>query len=236
MLRLVSYIIASSGLLLFAPGCGRQVGTGQALQIGRRGDADLLLVHDPAAEEQFMADGHGSLRRSVMHNDFILVGPSADPARVSGLTDIVKAFEQLARLRTSFISRGDESGTHQKERRIWQKVGIEPKGDWYISAGTGMGQVLRMASEMHAYTLSDRGTYLAQRSGLDLEILCEKDALLFNPYSVIVVNPDKHANIHAAAAQRFVDFLLAPETQRTIADFGKEQFGQSLFFPDHLER
>jgi tungstate transport system substrate-binding protein len=212
------------------------VGTGQALQIGRRGDADLLLAHDPDAEERFMAEGHGALRRSVMHNDFVLVGPSANPARIRSPTHIVQAFTRMVGSRSSFVSRGDESGTHQKEKQIWKKVGVQPEGNWYISAGTGMGQVLRMAAEMRAYTLSDRGTYLAQWEGLDLLIVCEGDPLLFNPYSVIVVNPDKHANVHAEAARKFVDFLLSPETQKTIADFGKDRFGQSLFFPDHLAK
>jgi tungstate transport system substrate-binding protein len=210
------------------------VGTGQALQIGRRGDADLLLVHDPVAEERFMAEGHGSLRQSVMHNDFVLVGPRADPAGIHGQPGILAAFGQIARSQSPFVSRGDESGTHQKERRLWQELAVEPRGDWYVPAGTGMGQVLRMANEMHAYTLSDRGTYLAQRGGLDLEILCEGDPLLFNPYSVILVNADKHPNIRAGAAHKFVEFLLSRTTQETIANFGKDKFGQALFFPDHL--
>jgi tungstate transport system substrate-binding protein len=211
------------------------VGTGQALQIARRGDADVLLAHDPAAEDRFMADGHGSLRRAVMHNDFVLVGSSKDPAALRGRQSIVKAFQELARAQATFISRGDESGTHQKERQIWEKAGLEPKGDWYIAAGTGMGQVLRMAHEKQAYTLSDRGTYLSQGRDLDLVILCQGDPLLFNPYSVIVVSPEKHANVHVQAARRFVEFLLSPEIQQMIEDFGKEQYGQSLFFPDHAK-
>ncbi len=209
------------------------VGTGQALQLGRRGDADVLLVHDPFAEERFMAEGHGSLRQRVMHNDFVLVGPAADRAGVRGQKSIVRAFRLVAHAGMPFVSRGDESGTHQKERLIWRNVGIEPQGDWYIAAGTGMGQVLRMTDEKHGYTLSDRGTYLAQREGLELVILCEGDPLLFNPYSVIVVNPEKHANVHAGSARRFVDFLLSPDGQQEIADFGKAQYGQPLFFPDH---
>jgi tungstate transport system substrate-binding protein len=212
------------------------VGTGQALQIGRRGDADVLLVHDPTAEARFMADGHGSLHRDLMHNDFILVGPAADPAKIRGQTSVVAALERVARAGVPFVSRGDESGTHQKERALWKQAGIQPEGDWYIAAGTGMGQVLRMANEKHAYTLSDRGTYLAQHRGLDLEIFCEKDPLLFNPYSVIVINPARHANVHARAAEQFAQFLLSPQTQQTIAEFGKAQYGQPLFFPHQAAR
>jgi tungstate transport system substrate-binding protein len=210
------------------------VGTGQALQIGRRGDADLLLVHHRAAEEKFMAEGHGASHHSIMHNDFILIGPRADPAGLRGRASVAQAFDHLAHSQTPFISRGDESGTHQKERQIWKKANVEPGGNWYVSAGTGMGQVLRMAAEMNAYALSDRGTYLAQGKALGLEVLCEGDPLLFNPYSAIVVNPDRHANLHTEAARRFVDFLLSPGIQRTIAEFGKDRYGQSLFFPDHL--
>jgi tungstate transport system substrate-binding protein len=138
------------------------VGTGQALQLGRRGDADVLLVHDPAGEEQFMAEGFGSERRPVMHNDFVLVGPPADPAGVKGQASAAAAFARIARARAPFVSRGDESGTHQKEKAVWRAAGIEPGGDWYVRAGGGMGQVLRMATEKRAYTLSDRGTFLAQ--------------------------------------------------------------------------
>src|SRR5262249_55309560 len=146
-----------------------------ALQIGRRGDADVLLVHDPVAEEKFMAEGHGCLRRAIMHNDFVLVGPAADPAHIRGRTSIVAAFQCLAQSGSRFVSRGDESGTHQKERLLWRKASFQPHGDWYISAGTGMGMVLRMANEKEAYTLTDRGTYLAHRQGLDLVLLCEGD-------------------------------------------------------------
>jgi tungstate transport system substrate-binding protein len=206
------------------------VGTGQALQLGRRGDADVLLVHDPASEKKFMDEGFGALRREVMYNDFILVGPPTDPATVRGEKTIAEAFAQVARHHAPFVSRGDESGTHQKERQIWREAKIEPQGDWYIRAGAGMGQVLRMADQKRAYTLSDRATFLAQRQGIDLAILSQGDPLLLNRYSVIVVNPDKHPLVHQQAARRFADFLLSPEVQKVIANFGTDRYGQSLFF------
>jgi tungstate transport system substrate-binding protein len=206
------------------------VGTGQALQLGRRGDADVLLVHDPPAEEKFMAGGFGAERRDVMYNDFVLVGPPADPAGIKGQSAVAEAFSRVARLGAPFVSRGDESGTHQKEKEIWRTTGIEPKGDWYIRAGTGMGQVLRIANEKRAYTLTDRGTYLAQRQGLDLAIVSEGDPMLVNRYSVIVVSPEKHPQVHSQAALKFVEYLLSPETQKAIAEFGTNRYGQPLFF------
>jgi tungstate transport system substrate-binding protein len=211
------------------------VGTGQALELGRRGDADLLLAHDPQAERLFVDQGWGVGRRAVMYNDFVLVGPSADPAGVKGMPSVSASFAKIARASATFVSRGDESGTHAKERTVWRKSGVEPQGPWYIKAGAGMGQVLRMASEKRAYTLSDRGTFLAQRSGLDLDILYEGDPLLKNQYSVILVNPEKHPHVRSAAAQRFADFLLAPATQRVIAEFGRDRYGQSLFFAGTAE-
>jgi tungstate transport system substrate-binding protein len=206
------------------------VGTGQALQLGRRGDADVLLVHDPAAEETFMVEGHGGLRRAVMHNDFVLVGPRADPAEIKGQRSTAEAFARIARAAVPFVSRGDESGTHEKERAIWRQARIEPRGDWYIQAGAGMAQVLRMADQKRAYTLTDRGTFLAQRQGLDLAVLADGDPLLVNPYHVIVVSPAKHPGVHQGPARKFADFLLTPATQKAIADFGTDRYGQPLFF------
>jgi tungstate transport system substrate-binding protein len=205
------------------------VGTGQALQLGRRGDADVLLAHDPASEKKFMDEGYGVLRREVMHNDFVLVGPKADPAKVQGEKSVAQAFARIERL-SPFISRGDESGTHQKEKQIWRQAKIEPQGDWYVRAAAGMGQVLRMADEKQAYTLSDRATFLAQRRGLDLTILFQGDPLLINRYSVIVVNPAPHPHVQHEAARRFADFLLSAEIQKAIADFGIDRYGQPLFF------
>ena len=208
------------------------VGTGQALEMARRGDADVLLVHDPAGEEQFMAEGHGALRRAVMRNDFILVGPKDDPAGVRGAGSIREAFSRIARRQADLVSRGDESGTHAKEKAVWREADIEPAGSWYIKAADGMAAVLRMADQKGAYTLTDRGTFLAQRKGLDLAALSEGDPLLSNPYSVIVVNPDKHPHVRERAARQFADFLLSAEAEKVIADFGKAEFGEPLFFPE----
>jgi len=207
------------------------VGSGQALELGRRGDADVLLVHSPEAEQRFMAEGFGAERQSIMHNEFVLVGPSAKPAEIPEQSSITAAFRRIARSESSFVSRGDESGTHAKEKQIWSAAGVEPRGEWHIEAGSGMAEVLRMASEKQAYTLTDRGTYLAQRDKLNLVILAEGDPLLLNPYSVIVVSPAKHPQVNHAAARRFAGFLLSAQGQRVIETFGVEEFGQPLFFP-----
>jgi tungstate transport system substrate-binding protein len=207
------------------------VGSGQSLELGRRGDADVLLTHAPEAEEQFMAEGHGEQRRGVMHNDFLLVRPPADPANVKGTSSIVEAFRLIARSKSPFVSRGDESGTHMKERTVWQEAGMEPQGTWYVSSGAGMAEVLRMANEMDAYTLADRSTFLAQRERFNLIIHSEGDPLLRNPYSVVVVSPENHPDINHEAAVRFSDFLLSPNVQQIIGEFGVERFGQPLFFP-----
>jgi tungstate transport system substrate-binding protein len=211
------------------------VGTGQALQLGRRGDADVLLVHDPAAEEKFVAEGYGIERREVMHNDFVLVGPKDDPAKIQGVKTVVEAFLRIARNHSPFVSRGDESGTHQKERQIWSEGRVEPRGEWYIRAGAGMSQALRLAGEKLAYTLSDRATFLAQRQHLDLDILLQGDRLLVNRYHVIVVNPEKHPHVRHQAARKFADFLLSPEGQQAIADFGTDRYGEPLFFAGPVE-
>lgn len=208
------------------------VGTGQALELGRRGDADVLLVHDPAGEKRFMDEGNGSLHRRVMHNDFVLVGPPDDSAGAKGQTAVTEAFTRIARAEAPFVSRGDESGTHRKEQDIWKRAGIEPKGAWYLQAGTGMAEVLRMAGEKRAYTLSDRGTFLAQGKPTGLVVLSQGDPLLQNQYSVIVVNPEKHPHVRREAAQRFADFLLSPQTQKFIGEFGKDRYGEPLFFLD----
>ena len=208
------------------------VGTGQALEMGRRGDADVLLTHAPAAEEAFMAEGFGTERRSVMANDFVLVGPSADPATVAGEKSIVAAVAKIADNSATFISRGDESGTHMKEKLIWQEAKIEPNGSWYLKSGTGMGQTLRIASEKAAYTLTDRATYLSQKDGLELVILSEGGPILLNPYAVIPINPEKHPHINHDSAAAFADFLVTPESRQSIAEFGLDKFGQPLFFPD----
>ncbi|MEX0718264.1 MAG: substrate-binding domain-containing protein [Planctomycetaceae bacterium] len=211
------------------------VGSGQALAMGRRGDVDVLLTHAPEAEERFVAEGHGIERRPVMHNDFVLVGPRSDPARVRETRSTTEAFARIADSRSPFVSRGDESGTHSKERSIWGETGIVPEGDWSIEAGSGMAQTLRLASEKEAYTLADRGTFLAQRERLDLEITLQGDPALRNRYAVIVVNPRQRPHVDIEAARRFADFLLAPDTQSTIGRFGVERFGEPLFFPHDAE-
>jgi len=212
------------------------VGTGQALEIASRGDTDVVLVHARSQEEAFMEAGHGLLRKDVMYNDFLIIGPADDPAGISGLTDAALVFAKIAEAESIFISRGDESGTHAKELEIWEKAGLEPKGSWYISAGAGMGAVLTMTQEKGAYTLTDRGTYLARTlEGLDLPILVEGDPTFFNPYGVIVVNPEAHPKVKSELAKEFVEWLTSLETQELIAQFGVEEFGQPLFIPDSEE-
>jgi len=207
------------------------VGTGQAIEMGEAGDADVLLVHSRAREDAFVAEGHGVERLAVMYNDFIIVGPAEDPAGIRGMTDAVAALTQIATQEATFISRGDDSGTHTKELALWESAGITPEGDWYVSAGQGMGDVLRMSDEQQAYTLSDRATYLALLAEeLSLEILVEGDPALFNPYGVIAVNPETHPGVNYELAQQFVDWITAVETQTMIADY--QQYGQSLFTPD----
>ncbi len=208
------------------------VGTGQAMALGQDGNADVLLVHDRAREDAFMAEGHGVRREDVMYNDFVIVGPESDPAGIAGMTDVAEAFAKIAETESTFISRGDDSGTHGKEKSVWAAAGIEPAGDWYVSAGQGMSDVLTMAEEQQAYTLSDRATYLARlKEGLDLVILVEGDPILFNPYGVIAVNPDKGEHIQAELANQFIDWLISPETKALIAEYGVAEFGSPLFIP-----
>ena len=230
---LLAYLLPSFEEKYGAPVEVIAVGTGQALQLGKDGNADVLLVHARAKEDAFMAEGHGVRREDVMYNDFVIVGPEADPAGIRGMGDAAQAFAAIAQVQATFISRGDDSGTHTKEKAIWAKAGVEPAGDWYVSAGQGMGAVLTMADEQRAYTLSDRATYLARTlEGIDLIILVEGDPILFNPYGVIAVNPDKNPEIHADLADRFIDWLISLPTQERIAQFGVEEFGMPLFTPD----
>lgn len=209
------------------------VGTGQALQLGEDGNADVLLVHARAREDAFMEAGHGVRREDVMYNDFIVVGPADDPADVRNAAGAADAFARIAAAEAPFVSRGDDSGTHTKEKAVWTAAGIESAGDWYIAAGQGMGAVLTMANEQLAYTLSDRATYLARTlEGTDLEIVYEGDPILFNPYGVMAVNPDKNEQINNELANQFIDWLIALPTQAKIAQFGIEEFGAPLFTPD----
>lgn len=203
------------------------VGSGEALRLGARGDADVLLVHSPRAEEEFMAAGFGESRRHVMSNDFVLVGPPDDPAEVRGLGDAAAALRRIAEARAPFVSRGDESGTHAKERELWAAAGIAPAGPWYLEAGQGMGAVLVLANERGAYTLSDRGTYLTLRDQLRLTVLVEGDDRLKNEYSVIVVA----GAANAEGARAFADWLISEEAQRLIGAFGVERYGRPLFVP-----
>ncbi len=207
------------------------VGTGQALELGANGDADVLLVHAPTREDIFVEEGYGTARFDVMFNDFVIVGPESDPAGIAGLTVATQALTQIAETKASFVSRGDDSGTHITELSLWEAAAIDPKGDWYIIAGQGMGAVLTIADEEQAYTLTDRGTYIARSAeGLSLTVLTEGDALLANPYSVIPVNPEQHPDVNVKLAEQFVVWLTSVETQDMIAAYTVE--GQQLFFPN----
>jgi len=207
------------------------VGTGKALTLGARGEVDIVLVHSPEAEKRFVAEGYGVNRREVMQNDFVILGPEADPAKIKGLTNAVEAFRKIASVEARFISRGDESGTHKKELELWGKAGVKPGGKWYLEAGRGMGAVLTMANEKQAYTLSDRGTYLAYREKIELKILCEKDPVLINPYGIIAVNPARFPQVKYVYAMAYIGWLTSPAGQKIIREFGKDKFGQPLFTP-----
>jgi tungstate transport system substrate-binding protein len=209
------------------------LGTGQALDVGRRGDADVVFVHDRAAEDKFVSEGHGIDRRDVMYNDFVLVGPKADPAKVSGGKDIAAALKKIADARAPFVSRGDKSGTHAAELRLFKAAGVDPgdgKGTWYRETGSGMGPALNTASSLNAYILADRGTWLSFRNRGELAIVVERDRQLFNPYGVILVNPAKHPHVRKAEALAFMDWLVSPEGQGAIASY--RIGGEQLFFPD----
>lgn len=209
------------------------VGTGEALKLGENGEADVLLVHAPKSEEEFMATGAGVNRTLVMHNDFVIVGPPNDPAGVKRVKTAADAFKTIAAKKAAFFSRGDDSGTHKKEVSIWEKTGDpEPQGAWYKQTGTGMGQTLRVASEKRGYTLTDRATYLSQRDTLDLDVLAQGEKSLLNVYHVIVVNPEKFPMVNAKGAQAFADFLVSPDAQKMIGEFGRSEYGQPLFVPD----
>ncbi|MBM4431193.1 MAG: extracellular solute-binding protein [Chloroflexi bacterium] len=207
------------------------VGTGQAIKTAEQGDADVILVHDRAKEDKFVAEGYGVNRQDVMYNDFVIVGPKEDPASIKGLTDAAAALAKIAAAQAPFASRGDESGTHSKEKTIWAQAGIEPGGDWYFSLGQGMGETLTFANEKGAHALTDRGTYLSRREGLELLIVVEGDPILFNPYGVIAVNPEKHPHVKYDLAMKFIEWLTSVETQKKIGEFGIERFGQPLFYP-----
>jgi tungstate transport system substrate-binding protein len=203
------------------------------MAMGQKGEADVLLVHSPAAEKKFVAEGYGINRRLIMHNDYIIVGPPGDTAKIKGLKSTSEAFKKIASEKALFLSRGDNSGTHSKEREVWKAAAINPEGEkWYQQTGLGMGQTLNVASEKKSYTLADRGTYLALKKRLDLEILAEGDAILLNIYHVIEVNPAKFPKVNAAGGKSFADFMVSKEAQDMIKTFGVDKFGSPLFFPD----
>ncbi len=209
------------------------VGSGQAMAMGMKGEADVLLVHSPDAEKKFMAEGFGTTRRLVMHNDFIIVGPASDPARIRSAKTSVDALKRIAQSGSLFLSRGDNSGTHAKEKGLWKGAGITPAGQkWYQQTGLGMGLTLNVAAEKKGYTLTDRATYLALRKNLGLAILMEGDAKLLNVYHVIELNTAKWPKINAAGGKAFADFMVSRKTQEVIGKFGVKKFGSPLFFPD----
>jgi len=210
------------------------VGSGQAMAMGQKGEADVLLVHSPAAEKKFVEEGYGVNRRLVMHNDFIILGPSEDPGKIKGLKSAPEAFKKIAAAQALFLSRGDNSGTHAKEKGVWKAAGIgKYEGEkWYQQTGLGMGQTLNVAAEKKGYLLADRGTYLAMAKNLKLDILVEGDSVLLNIYHVIEVNPAKWPKVNVAGAKAFADFMVSKETQETIRTFGVDKFGSPLFFPD----
>lgn len=213
------------------------VGTGQALEMGKNGEADALLVHAKASEEAFVKEGFGVERFDVMYNDFVLVGPNDDPLGLEKTygTDIDGAMKALFDSKGKFVSRGDDSGTHKKELALWKALSLEPSGDWYYSVGKGMGETLQMADELQGYTLADRGTYLSMKDKLDLKIVVEKSKGLLNQYGVIAVSPVKYPEIHNAEANAFIEWILSEETQKTIGEFGKAEYGQPLFVPNAVK-
>jgi tungstate transport system substrate-binding protein len=231
--------LLDSLLPIFERGSGYRVkviavGSGQALAMGRRGDADVVLSHAPEAERVLVDSGYFVRRRLVMHNEFLIVGPATDPAGLRGLSDPVPAFQKIAERHGVFVSRGDESGTHLREQLLWTRAGFTtpPRDGWYVESGQGMGATLQLADEKHGYTLTDRATYLSWRDKVQLVPMVEGDTSLYNVYHVLELNPKNASRINIAGGRALADFLVAPETQRLIGEFGKGRFGQSLFVPD----
>ncbi len=208
------------------------VGTGKALKLGENGDVDIVLVHAPAAELAFVKKGFGIDRTAVMHNDFVLIGPQADPANIKQAPSAAEALKKISQTQAPFISRGDDSGTHKKEKILWQKAGIDPVGSWYFAVGQGMGTVLTIADEKRAYTLSDRGTYLAFQDKISLPVLFEGDPALYNPYHIMAVNPARHPHVNIDLARQYIQFITRKAIQQKIANFRKH--GQILFYPDAI--
>jgi len=206
-----------------------QVGTGQALRLGENGDVDVLIVHARDAEDAFVAAGYGVDRADVMVNDFVIAGPPDDPAHIAGAADTADALRRIADAEYPFVSRGDDSGTHRREKKLWHKLGLEPRGGWYREVGLGMGRTLIIADQMNAYTMSDRGTWLALRNRLQIRLLFEADPPLLNPYGIIAVNPARYAEVNYAAARKLIEWITSPAAQQAIADFRID--GRSLFDP-----
>lgn len=206
-------------------------GTGQAIKTGENGDADVLLIHSQKAEEKFVSEGYGLERIELMYNYFVIVGPTDDPAGLKSEGDIKasEALKKIAQTKSTFISRGDDSGTHKKEISLWAEAQMEPSGDWYVSAGDGMGEVLNMAAEKRAYTLTDKATYLSMKDKLDLEIVLESAQDLLNQYTIIAVNEDKHKGINSKGAQKFIEWMTSDKALGMIDEYGKEKYGQGLF-------
>jgi tungstate transport system substrate-binding protein len=209
------------------------VGSGQAMALGRRGEADVFILHDPAGEEQFVTDGYGIDRRLLMHNEFLLVGPPGDPAKARG-TDVVRAFRAIARTQSAFVSRDDRSGTNVRELSLWHAAGIELSGSWYRESGQGMGATLLIADQLGAYTLTDVATFLNHHYPLQLDVICEGDSLLRNVYHVIRANPDRFARVNVAGALAFADYMISDSTQRLIGEFRRAELGRSIFVPDAI--
>lgn len=208
------------------------VGSGAAIALGQRGESDVVLAHAPANEQKFVASGAGINRQLVMYNDFILVGPTTDPARLRGKQDVLDVLRAIVASRATFVSRGDNSGTHQLEQKLWQAVGVTPQGQaWYVESGSSMGQTLQIADQRVAYTISDRATYLAFKPRIALAVAVEGDPRLLNVYHVIAVNPERFPLVNKEGAEAFIRFLLSPQTQETIGSFGWDKFGQALFTP-----
>ncbi len=208
------------------------VGTGKALKLGENGDVDVVMVHAPAAELNFVNSGFGIERRPVMHNDFVIIGPAFDPVGIKASKSAVGTFRELSKGKGAFISRGDDSGTHKKEKILWQLAGIKPAGSWYIESGQGMGTILTIANEKQAYTLSDRGTYIAYQDKLNLAITYSGGTALSNPYHIMAVNPDRYKNTNYDLAKKYINFVTSPKGQQIIGDFKKK--GQQLFYPNAL--
>lgn len=207
-----------------------KAGSGASINLGRDGKVDLVIVHAPEAEEEFIADGYGLNRTYIMYNDFVIVGPDNDPARVNGITDVADAYEKIAKTKSIFFSRGDNSGTHNKEMYVWNLTGITPEGDWYIITNDFMGATLEMADTQQGYFMTDRSTYIKLKQNLNLSVLVEDDPILVNQYHAIAVNPEKYPDVNYEMAVKFIDYIISQNGQEIIMNFGNEEFGEPLYF------